>query len=106
MRRMDEYRKQLLLGKFNEKMKRADVIDEAKEDLLRRRREARMESTLQRQTIFDTFEKLKITKKWDNALDQFERGNFGTSSAPTSPHPPSTARSGSAGPRSARTGRY
>jgi len=25
MRRMDEYRKQLLLGKFNEKMKRADV---------------------------------------------------------------------------------
>jgi hypothetical protein len=63
--RMEEYRRQKILERIEQDNRRAKDVEDQKSQILRQREKFRVDGLMQKHQIMETFEKMKVTKKFD-----------------------------------------
>ncbi len=63
--RMEEYRRQKILERIEQDNLRAKAVEDEKSKILQQREKFRMDGLMQKHQILQTFEKIKVTKKFD-----------------------------------------
>ncbi|GBG68186.1 hypothetical protein CBR_g2739 [Chara braunii] len=82
MRRIHAFKRKMMLERIKEETGRARAVLEARAALQERRKQANVESSIQRQRLMQEMERFQITKKWP-VSSSFSV--FGSSSSPGSP---------------------
>ncbi|KDO28423.1 hypothetical protein SPRG_06660 [Saprolegnia parasitica CBS 223.65] len=73
MKRIQEYKRLETLRKIREAEERTEAMIQQKVELIRQRKEASVRSKIQRDTIVQTMENVKVTKKWKKASKTIDK---------------------------------